>query len=280
MIAVENLDFDFRENLLVVDGSRATRRILGTMLERKMPHMNVLTADSAAAALSLVVTQRFSLITTTSVLPDMDGLAFAEEVHNRIEHSETPVVIVSGDTCRRSGTRYYDAGITGFFDKSEGFHRLIDYLSWLTPPPDHNLGRVLCATNNEENRFNNCWQQLAQCDFNVLQACGYRDVLATLRSTIEGSATPLDLLVVEADRESVPASLELVFQVRHELHMTPNSLPIVLAIDTEMQSGFINQFLQVGCNDVLQLPTSTELLAARIRTLSTLGRQSRLLSKT
>ena len=279
MIAVENLDFDFRDNLLVVDGSRASRRILSKLLERKMPHMNVLAAESAAEALRLVATQRFSLITTTSTLPDMEGLAFAEEVHNRIEHSETPVVIVSGDACRRSGTRYYDAGITGFFDKSEGFRRLIDYLNWLSPSPDHNLGRVLCATNNDENRFDKCWQQLAQCDFNVLQACGYNDVIATLRSTIKGSSTPLDLLVVETDRESIPASLELVFQVRHELHMTPNSLPVVVASDSELQPGFINQFLQVGCNDFLQLPTSTELLAARIRTLSTISRQSRLLSR-
>ncbi|MEM7294826.1 MAG: response regulator [Pseudomonadota bacterium] len=235
MIAVESLDFDFRESLLVVDGARATRRLLSTLLARKMPQMNVVVAETAAAALHLVATQRFSLITTATNLPDMDGRAFAEEVHNRIEHSETPVVIVSGDGCRRSGTRFYGKGITGFFDKSEGFRRLIDYLTWLTPSSYESSGRVLCATHDEVNRFNNCWQQLAQCDFNVLQACGFRDVVATLRSTMVESATPLDLLVVETDRVNIPASLELIFQVRHELHMTPNALPIMLAVDCELE---------------------------------------------
>ncbi len=146
MIAALELNCDPQNQILVVDGSRGTRRILTLMLERTLTSARVESAGSAAEALALAATTRFSLITTALLLPDMDGLQFAEQARNLIGYSETPVVIVSGDAKRHAGPRYHGYKFSGFFDKSEGYRRLIDYLRCWSPSQKHSPGRILYAS--------------------------------------------------------------------------------------------------------------------------------------
>ena len=281
MIALENqLDYDFSDHILVVDPARGTRRILAALLERKLSPVRVTSAESASEALQLMAREHFTLITTAFELPDMDGVSLAEQVHAHAGHVDTPVIVVSGDSGRSSGARFYGKGITGFFDRSQGYQRLIDYIRWLSPSAALRNGRVLCTSRLSSSRFNEAWKQLTRCDYNVLQANGYRDILSTLRSALEQPGKQLDLLVVETSRDQYASDLELVFQIRHDLHVTPLVLPILVASSEPLDSTVMLEFCRAGANDAVRLPVPDELLACKVNLLMTLGQQYRQISNT
>ncbi len=66
--------------ILIVDDSRLTRMLLGTLLGQLAPDCEIAEASSADAALELATSQRFDLISLDMNMPGRDGLTLAPEL--------------------------------------------------------------------------------------------------------------------------------------------------------------------------------------------------------
>ncbi|NNG14801.1 MAG: response regulator, partial [Gammaproteobacteria bacterium] len=62
-------------SIMVVDGSEVSRTIIGRILENEMSNVSITSCANAEEALARLGNwERFDLITTSIMLPDMDGL--------------------------------------------------------------------------------------------------------------------------------------------------------------------------------------------------------------
>ncbi len=110
--------------VLVVDGSRAMRRILS----RKLETLGIETVEAASSnqALAKLNQHQITLITTALLLPDEDGLSFIRAVRGNHLYAHTPVFVVSSDkrVCTDLDPRN-DLHIAEVIDKSKGLDYLI-----------------------------------------------------------------------------------------------------------------------------------------------------------
>ncbi|MGV6857993.1 MAG: response regulator [bacterium] len=110
--------------VLVVDGSRAMRRILS----RKLETLGIDTVEAASSnqALAKLNQHRISLITTALLLPDEDGLAFIKAARENHLYAQTPIFVVSSDkrVCTELDPRD-ELHISQVIDKSKGLDYLI-----------------------------------------------------------------------------------------------------------------------------------------------------------
>jgi two-component system cell cycle response regulator len=107
--------------IMVVDGSSVSRAILGRILREELEGVEVTTCESGEEALALLKQQSFDLVTTALLLSDMDGLALSRSIRDTKQHHYTPVIVVSGDADVRLLKEGFEAGVTDYFDKSNGY---------------------------------------------------------------------------------------------------------------------------------------------------------------
>ena len=62
---------------MVVDGSEVSRTIISRIIKAEMKNTHIVTCGSGEEALAHLGLERFDLITTSLMWPDMDGLALA-----------------------------------------------------------------------------------------------------------------------------------------------------------------------------------------------------------
>lgn len=112
-----------KQTVLVVDGSRAARKMLE--LKLKKHEVEVIHAASANQALAKLHRYPVSVITTAYALPDEDCSKFIAEVRNTPGFENTPVIVVSGDELDASA---FDAElkVARIFPKSLGIAHLTE----------------------------------------------------------------------------------------------------------------------------------------------------------
>src|SRR5688500_3954864 len=83
--------------IMVVDGSKLVRRLIGDVLRRELPQVDVVDCGSLADARAALDSAPVDLVTTSLVLPDGDGLQLARMVRSTAGQRYVPVIVVSGD---------------------------------------------------------------------------------------------------------------------------------------------------------------------------------------
>ena len=107
--------------IMVVDGSTVSRKILTRILRDEIDNAEVVPVATGAEAIARLESEKFDLITTALLLPDMDGMDFSRGVRKSNRHHYTPVIVVSGDADDRLLREGFEAGVTDYFDKSQGY---------------------------------------------------------------------------------------------------------------------------------------------------------------
>ncbi|HHJ11635.1 MAG TPA: response regulator, partial [Chromatiales bacterium] len=135
---------ELKRKIMLVDGSDAARKMVSALLERQIGDVQVVGFDNAREALASLKVQRYDLIASALVLPDMDGLEFVRKIRRLGNHTATPIIVVSGDAAQREDLQHgYEKGVTGFFDKGQGLQALVDYIETFLPKVTGASGRVL-----------------------------------------------------------------------------------------------------------------------------------------
>jgi DNA-binding response OmpR family regulator len=129
--------------LLVVDGSKLVRKLIGDVLRRELPNADVIACDGLASARAVLETAPVDLVTTALLLPDGDGLALARIVREAGGQSYVPVIVVSGDVQARLESRNLGDDVTDYFDKALGHSALAAFIRGYVQPQPVPGARVL-----------------------------------------------------------------------------------------------------------------------------------------
>ena len=129
--------------VMVVDGSKLVRKLIGDVLVRELPNVEVIACAGLAEAQAALSGRNVDLVTTSLSLPDGDGLALARAVREAGGQRYVPVIVVSGDAQARLEDRSLSEDVTDYFDKSLGHGALAAFIRGYVQPQPVPGARVL-----------------------------------------------------------------------------------------------------------------------------------------
>lgn len=267
--------------ILVVDGSTVSRQILSRILRDEMTNIEVDSCKSGEDAVNKMKDTIYDLITTALLLPDMDGLELCRKIRNSStsSHQYTPVIVVSGDADERLLQEGFKAGVTDYFDKSNGYKAFGDFIKHFLQRNASLLGHVLFIEDSKTAAAVIC---------KILEKHG-------LKVTHTDSAEmAMDMLEVQHDNEDIPDPFDLVitdfylkgeltggdllYAIRARFHYSQQELPVLVITGNDDQKTQVEVF-HAGGNDFVSKPILEEVIMARIRLLLLIRHQFETLKK-
>ena len=107
--------------VLVIDDERSIRRSLREILEYEK--FEVLEAEDAKQALTLIESNQFDLILCDVKMPGMDGMELLDQLMNK--HAEVPVIMISGHGSIDNAVEAIKKGAYDFIEKPLDLNRLL-----------------------------------------------------------------------------------------------------------------------------------------------------------
>lgn len=248
--------------ILVVDGSRVVRMMIGKVLARDVPAAEVVACATGAEALQALDAGPVDLVITALRLADMDGQALAARVRGLPGQPFMPIVAVSGDVQERLLERSLGDDITDYFDKSLGYEALSAFISGHVGGPDPSGGQVLYI---EDSRV------VAMATRRMLERHGLRvhhvtsveDALALLETDRARAGVPAcDLLLTDVYLKGGMTGHDLLAQVRGRLGWGRDRLPILVMTGDENPDNQ-SALLRAGANDLVEKPIEERLLVTK-----------------
>ena len=250
-------------HILMVDNSTATSKILSRLIEKKIDDCFVTTCKTTKEAFDLLKKKNFNLITSSLVLPDVNGLEFAVQVRNNKAYKKTPFIIVSGDADATLMNHGFEIGVTGYFDKCLGYNALISYIESLLPVKEVVKAKVLYVEDSKT----------AALQVNrILKAHGYKiyhtdSAEGAIELLSEGSpdvGPAFDLVVVDITLNGQLNGLDLVKNIRGRLHFSAAALPVLIS---SSDNSNMEKVFECGANDFISKPIHEELFCIRLKGL-------------
>ena len=249
--------------LLVVDGSKLVRKLIGDVLQRELPNAQVIACDGLASARAALASAPVDLVTTALVLPDGDGLALAHSVREAAGQSYVPVIVVSGDVQSRLESRSLNEDVTDYFDKALGHSALAAFIRGYVQPQPVPGARVLYV---EDSRV------VAAATRRMLQRHGL-EVLHF--AEVEGALEHLhqyrgredgdlgaDLVLTDVYLKGALSGRDLLSQIRGAFGYGKRALP-VLVMTGDANRDNQGQLLREGANDLVLKPIEERLLVTK-----------------
>jgi len=249
--------------IMVVDGSSVSRAILARILRDELNGVEVTTCNSGSEALKLLETETFGLITTALLLSDMDGLALSREIRKTKNHHYTPVIVVSGDADNRLLKEGFEAGVTDYFDKSNGYKAFGDYIKSFILRNTGLVGHVLYVEDSDT---------AAAVSKKILEKHGLKVTLvdnaeqALVLLDNQDEKTHYDIVITDFYLEGKLTGGDLLHAIRARLHQSQQEMPVLVFISTDDEQKQVEVF-HAGGNDVVGKPIIEEVLIARVRSL-------------
>jgi two-component system cell cycle response regulator len=252
--------------IAIVDASEATRRMIGQLLKKRHPGIEISGFATAAEAFEGLAAEPHNLLTTALILPDMDGLEFARRVRAMPGYGWTPLIVVSGDTEVRRQEEGFTAGITAYFDKSEGLSTLVEFMQAYLARSDRPAGRVLYVEDSPTAAM--AVRQMLELDnLDVVHLMSAEEAREILEKTgIEGPEG-FDLLVSDNLLKGRMSGSDLVRYVRHALGYTAEDLPALLITVDGISDAEHAKLLACGANGVATKPLNSEEFVAQVNQL-------------
>jgi CheY-like chemotaxis protein len=105
--------------ILVVDDNAINRMVACLQLQKCWPQAQVVTADSAAEALSLLTESVFDVALVDMVMPEMDGMQLTQAIRQRLaaQAAHMPIIALTDNTNPVDRQRCLDAGMCDVLSK-------------------------------------------------------------------------------------------------------------------------------------------------------------------
>jgi len=257
--------------VMVVDGSRLVRKLIGDVLTRELPNVEVLGCAGLAEAREVLAAGPVDLVTTALVLPDGDGLALARAVREAGGQAYVPVIVVSGDVQSRLEDRSLSEDITDYFDKALGHSALAAFIRGYVQPQPIVGARVLYVEDSKVVALATK-RMLERQGLQVLHCISAEDGLAYLQAHRNGDDVPgADLVLTDVYLKGELSGRDLVAQIRGDFGYGKRQLPVLVMTGDENrdnQSGL----LRLGANDLVLKPIEERLLVTKVLFQLRLGR--------
>lgn len=258
--------------ILIVDGSSVSRQILSRILHDEMAEIEVDLCQSGEEAAQKLEGGNYSLITTALMLPDMDGLQLCRNIRVSNEHRYTPVIVVSSDADERLLQEGFKAGVTDYFDKSDGYKAFGGFIKSFIQSNSNLVGHVLFIEDSKTAAAVIC-KILRKHGLKVTHTDSAEEAIDLLEnqhnneiSTNEEPSHAFDLVITDFYLNGALTGGDLLYTIRTRFHYSQQKLPVLVITGNDDQTTQVKVF-HAGGNDFVTKPILEEVIMARIRML-------------
>lgn len=260
--------------ILVVDGSRVVRMMIGKVLDRDVPDARVVACGSGDEALQALEAAPVDLVITALRLPDMDGQALAARVRGLPGQPFMPIIAVSGDVQERLLERSLGDDITDYFDKALGYEALAAFIRGHVGAPDPSGGHVLYIEDSRVVAMATR-RMLERHGLQVQHVTSVEDALALLETDGARTGQPgCDLVLTDVYLKGGLTGHDLLRQARNDLGWGRDRLPILVMTGDENPANQ-SALLRAGANDLVEKPIEERLLVTKVLFQLRVGRMLR-----
>lgn len=249
--------------LMVVDGSKLVRKLIGDVLKRELPDAEIVACDGLASAREALHVAAVDLVTTALVLPDGDGLALARSVREAAGQSYVPVIVVSGDVQARLESRALGEDVTDYFDKSLGHTALAAFIRGYVHPQSVPGARVLYVEDSRTVAV----ATKRMLEHQGMEVMHFADVEGALEHLHEFRGREdgdigADLVLTDVYLKGVLSGRDLLSQIRGAFGYSKRALPVLVMTGDANQDNQ-GQLLREGANDLVLKPIEERLLVTK-----------------
>ncbi len=261
-----------KRRLLVVDGSKLVRKLIGDVLRKELPEADIVLAEGLAAAREALAAAPVDLVTTSLVLPDGDGDAVARTVRAAAGQAYVPVIVVSGEAQARLESRSLGEDVTDYFDKALGHAALAAFVRGYVRPQSIPGARVLYVEDSRTVAAATKRILVAQ-GMEVMHVLSAEDAIEYLhehrprrdRETRRELTTDVgaDIVLSDVYLKGVLSGRELLAQIRGAFGYGKRRLPVVVMTGDDNRDNQSN-LLREGANDLVLKPIEEKLLVTKL----------------
>lgn len=253
------------QSILVVDGSAVSREVIKRRLLQAMPAARVVTCFCAEEALEQLARDRFSLITTALVLPDLDGLELCRRVRASKHQLFVPIIVISLNADWRLKREGFQAGVTDYFDKDRGFKAFGQFIkSFLERNPGLH-GRVLYIEDSMT-AAKLMTRMLERYGLEVEHVTSAEAALGLLENARLQQHDDFDLVITDFHLQGMMTGGDLLYSLRVREHYSQQQLPVLVTTSNANRHTQVEAF-HAGANDFVNKPLVEEIVMARVRSL-------------
>ena len=248
--------------IMVVDGSRLVRRLIGDMLHAQLPAAEVVSCADLAEAHAALEAAPIDRATTSLVLPDGDGQKLAEAVRAAAGQRDVPVIVVSGNAQEHLEGRHFSDDITDYFDKSHGQRALAEFIRGYVQPAPIPGARVLYVEDSRTVALATSRMLKAQ-QMDVVHVVSVEAALEFLHERVAaGEGAGVDLVLTDVYLKGELDGGDLVQAIRGEFGWSKRRLP-VLVMTGDANPANQAALLRDGANDLVLKPIEERLLVTK-----------------
>ena len=247
--------------VLVVDGSKLVRTLIGDVLVKELPNVEVVGCAGVAEAKAALETGPFHLVTTALSLPDGDGMAVAKMVR-AASQAYVPVIVVSGEAQSRLEDRSLSEDVTDYFDKGLGHNALAAFIRGYVQPEPVAGARVLYVEDSRVVALATK-RMLERQGLQVVHTISAEDALKHLETFRDTPDAPgADLVLTDVYLKGELSGRDLLASIRNDFRYGKRQLPVLVMTGDENkdnQSGLLRE----GANDLVLKPIEERLLVTK-----------------
>ncbi|HVI59716.1 MAG TPA: response regulator [Luteimonas sp.] len=248
--------------IMVVDGSKLVRKLIGDVLRKVLPDVDVVGCSSLEEARAALEAAPVDLVTTALALPDGDGLQLARAVREAAGQRYVPVIVVSGDAQSHLEARRFTEDVTDYFDKAHGHQALAAFIRGYVQPAPIPDAHVLYVEDSRTVAIATTRMLQAQ-QMRVTHVPSVEEALAWLQERADGGDAPgVDLVLTDVYLKGELSGHDLLDAIRNRFGYGKRRLPVLV-----MTGDFnrVNQstLLREGANDLVLKPIEERLLVTK-----------------
>jgi CheY-like chemotaxis protein len=262
------MDHDLRHlvseapRIMVVDGSKLVRRLIGDVLRRELPSAQVFGCAGLEEARAALAGNGMDLVTTALALPDGDGLELARTVREAAGQAYVPVIVVSGSAQESLETRRFTEDVTDYFDKALGHQALAEFIRGYVQPQAVAGARVLYVEDSKVVALATK-RMLERQGLQVIHTISAEDALEYLHTARDGDDPGADLVLSDVYLKGALTGRELLAQVRGPFGYGKRRLPVVVMTGDDNRDNQ-STLLREGANDLVLKPIEERLLVTKV----------------
>jgi len=249
--------------VMVVDGSKLVRKLIGDVLVRELPNVEVLGCAGLAEARDVLAAGAVDLVTTALALPDGDGLALARVVRESAGQAYVPVIVVSGSAQESLETRRFTEDVTDYFDKALGHTALAAFIRGYVQPEPIAGARVLYVEDSRVVALATK-RMLERQGLQVVHTISAEDGVAYLDAHRDTDDAPgADLVLTDVYLKGELSGRDLLDRIRNGLGYGKRALPVLVMTGDGNRDNQSN-LLREGANDLVLKPIEERLLVTKV----------------
>ena len=259
--------------IMVVDGSAVSREIVARIFRSIIDGVEVTACASGEEALQQLAHRQYDLVTTALMLVDMDGLDLCRRLRASKEHHFTPVIVISGDADQRLLKEGFAAGVTDYFDKSQGYPAFARFIKAFSQRNTGLVGRVLYVEDSRTAAVMTL-RVMERHGLKVTHVTSAEEALALLQRQSEAgrSGDDFDIVITDFYLQEEMTGGDLLYAIRTRFNYSRQELPVLMITGNDDASTQVEAF-HAGANDFVSKPLIEEVLMARIRSLFLIRQQ-------